>query len=141
MSGFFVNLRIAFRSLLQHGKRTFFLGTAIAGVTMMLVLLQSLAAGIHETMLHTATTLSTGDLNVGGFFKPSAGQSAPVVTKWEEVAKTVKASVPEMRYLVQRGRGWAKVVSDRGSMQAGINGIDIKAEPEFKSVLNITSGN
>jgi putative ABC transport system permease protein len=135
------NVRMAFRSVLQHGKRTLFLCIALGSVTAMLVLLQGLAAGIRETMLHTATTLSTGDLNVGGFFKPSAGQSAPVVTKWEETAKVVKASVPEMRYLVQRGRGWAKIVSDRGSMQAGIGGIDIKSEPEFKKVLKITSGN
>ena len=27
--------------------------------------------------------------------------------------------------MVERGRGWAKVVSDTGSLQAGINGIDI----------------
>jgi putative ABC transport system permease protein len=141
MARLFVILRIAFRSLFQHGKRTLFLGIALAGVTAMLVLLQSLAAGIKETMLHTATTLTTGDVNVGGFFKPTPGSSAPVVTKWEEVAKVVKDKVPEMRYLVQRGRGWAKVVSDRGSMQSGIGGIDIKTEPEFKSVLNIVAGN
>jgi putative ABC transport system permease protein len=57
------------------------------------------------------------------------------------VLETVKKSTPEMRFAVQRGRGWAKVVSDRGSMQAGIGGIDIKSEPEFKKVLTITSGN
>jgi putative ABC transport system permease protein len=141
MTGFFITFRIALRNLLQHRRRTLFLGLALAGVTSLLILLTGLATGIRETLLNTATTLTSGHLNVGGFFKVTAGSSAPVVTKWEEVQKTVEKAVPEMRFAVQRGRGWAKVVSDRGSMQAGIGGIDIKREPEFKKVLNITSGN
>jgi putative ABC transport system permease protein len=139
--GFFVTILIAIRNLVQHGRRTLFLGLALAAVTGLLILLTGLATGIRGTLLHTATTLTSGHLNVGGFFKVSGGTSAPVVTEWEKVLGTVKKSVPEMRFAVQRGRGWAKVVSDRGSMQAGIGGIDIKSEPEFKKVLTITSGN
>src|SRR6185436_14289299 len=93
------------------------------------------------TMLNTATTLSTGHINVGGFFKVSAGQSAPVVTKYAELLPVIKKALPEMRFAVPRGRGWAKVVSDKGSMQAGINGIDIASEPEFKKVLSLKEGN
>jgi putative ABC transport system permease protein len=136
-----IDLTIAARSLLRHGRRTLFLGLALAAVTALLVLLQGLSTGIRETMLRTATTLSTGHLNVGGFFKPTAGQAAPAVTEYAKVLETVKRTVPEMTYAVQRGRGWAKVVSDTGSMQAGINGIDIAAEPAFKHVLVIKSGN
>jgi ABC-type lipoprotein release transport system permease subunit len=137
----FMNLRIAFRNLLQHRRRTLFLGMALAGVTSLLVLLNGLAAGVQQTMLHTATTLSTGHLNVGGFFKVTAGQSAPVVTEYEKVLAVVRKTMPEMKYAVARGRGWAKVISDQGSMQAGINGVDIKNEPAFKNILKITSGN
>lgn len=141
MGRFGNELRIALRSLFQHGRRTLFLGIAIAGVTMLLVLLNGLSTGIRETMLHTATTLTTGHLNVGGFFKVTAGQSAPVVTDYARVMALVKQTMPEVAYTVHRGRGWAKVISDTGSMQAGIGGIDIKAEPAFKDVLQITSGN
>jgi putative ABC transport system permease protein len=137
----FMNTRIAFRNLLQHGRRTLFLGLALAGVTTMLVLMNGLSGGVRKTMLDTATTLSTGHLNVGGFFKVTAGQSAPVVTEYEKVLATVRKEMPEMSYAVARGRGWAKVVSDQGSMQAGINGIDIKNEPAFKKILTISSGN
>jgi ABC-type lipoprotein release transport system permease subunit len=140
MTGFFITLRIAIRNLVQHHRRTLFLGLALAAVTSLLILLNGLATGIRETLLHTATTLTSGHVNVGGFFKVTAGTSAPVVTKWEEVQKTIEKAVPEMRFAVQRGRGWAKIVSDRGSMQAGIGGVDIKREPEFKQVLNIVSG-
>jgi putative ABC transport system permease protein len=45
-----------------------------------------------------------------------------------------------MEFAVHRGRGWAKLVSDTGSMQAGITGIDIRSEPKFSSVLQLESG-
>ncbi|MES1172407.1 MAG: FtsX-like permease family protein [Bacteroidota bacterium] len=135
------DFQIAFRSLTQHGRRTLFLGLAIGAVTALLILLNGLATGISETMIHTATTLTTGHINVGGFFKVTAGQSAPVVTDYQKVLEVTKQAVPQMAFTVQRGRGWAKVVSDSGSMQVGIGGIDIKDEPQFKNVLNITSGN
>lgn len=141
MATFGTNLQIAARSLVQHRRRALFLGAAIGAVTALLVLLNGLSTGVHETMEHTATTLSSGHVNVGGFFKVSAGQSAPVVTDYKRVLEVVKRSVPELDFTVQRGRGWAKLVSDSGSMQAGIGGIDIHDEPEFKSVLHIVSGN
>jgi putative ABC transport system permease protein len=135
-----IDARIAARSLFQHGRRTLFLGGALAAVTALFVLLQGLSTGIRETMMHTATTLTTGHVNVGGFFKVSAGQSAPVVTNYAKVLEVVRKSVPELAFTVQRGRGWAKLISDTGSMQAGLGGIDIENEPAFKQVLQISSG-
>jgi ABC-type lipoprotein release transport system permease subunit len=140
MSKFFVDLTIAFRSLVQHGRRTAFLGTAIASVTALLVLLTGLSTGVEETMIDTATTISTGHLNVGGFFKVTAGQAAPVVTDYKKVLAVAKQALPEMLFAVHRGRGWAKIISDTGSMQLGVTGIDISGEPKFASVLRLVSG-
>ena len=140
MSKLAIDFAIAFRNLLQHKRRTLFLGFAIASVTMLLILLQGLSTGVRETMIESATTLSSGHVNVGGFFKVTAGQAAPVVTDYKKVIEVVKKTVPEMAYVVHRGRGWAKVVSDTGSMQMGITGIDIKSEPKFASVLQLVSG-
>jgi ABC-type lipoprotein release transport system permease subunit len=140
MSKFFVDLTIAFRSLVQHRRRTLFLGTAIAAVTALLVLLNGLSTGVRETMIDTATTLSTGHVNIGGFFKVTAGQAAPVVTDYKRVIEVAKKTVPEMAFVVHRGRGWAKIVSDTGSMQMGVTGIDVRSEPKFASVLQLTSG-
>ena len=72
-SKLFVDLTIAFRNLVQHQRRTLFLGLAIAAVTALLVLLTGLSTGVRETMIDTATTLSTGHVNVGGFYKVTAG--------------------------------------------------------------------
>jgi putative ABC transport system permease protein len=140
MSKLFVDLTIAFRNLVQHRRRTVFLGTAIAAVTALLVLLNGLSTGVRETMIDTATTLSSGHVNVGGFFKVTAGQAAPVVTDYQKVLEVAKRTVPEMAFAVHRGRGWAKVVSDTGSMQLGITGIDVKSEPKFAKVVQLVSG-
>lgn len=133
-------LLIAYRNLLQHGKRTALLGSAIAGVAMLLLLLLGLSNGTRETMLRSATTLSTGHVNIGGFYKVTAGQSAPVVTKYKELVEHVRKNVPELDFVVTRGRGWAKAVSSGGSQQVGIAGVDIDAERDLRKVLVITSG-
>jgi ABC-type lipoprotein release transport system permease subunit len=141
MSNLFLDFRIALRSLFQHRRRTFFLVSAIACVTGLLVLLNALSTGISETMIRAATTLSSGHVNVGGFFKGTSNQGAPVVTEFAKVVEVVEKNVPEMRYWVHRGRSWAKIISDSGSVQVGVTGIDIKSEPDFKRVINVVSGN
>jgi putative ABC transport system permease protein len=140
MANLLFDLRIALRSLFQHRRRTVFLMAAIAGVTGLMVLLNALSTGISETMIRTATTLSSGHVNVGGFFKVTSSQCGPIVTEFDKVVGLVEKNVPEMEHLVHRGRGWAKIVSDSGSVQAGITGIDIKNEPDFKRVVKVVSG-
>jgi putative ABC transport system permease protein len=141
MANFFLDFRIALRNLFQHRRRTIFLMTAIAGVTGLMVLLNALSTGISETMIRTATTLSSGHVNVGGFFKLTSSQCGPVVTEFAKVVDIVEKNVPEMQHWVHRGRGWAKIISDSGSTQAGVTGIDIKNEPDFKRIVQIVSGN
>lgn len=131
---------IAFRNLGTHRRRTLLLGGAIAGVTALLVILMGLSTGMKETLLRSATILSTGHVNVGGFYKVTAGQAAPVVTSYPKVLELVRKEVPELDYAVQRGRGWAKIVSEKSSMQVGIGGVDVKDEPGLHKVLQIREG-
>jgi len=140
MTNLILDFLIALRSLFQHRRRTFFLMAAIAGVTGLMVLLNALSTGISETMIRTATTLSSGHVNVGGFFKVTSNQCGPVVTDFAKVVKVVEQNVPEMQYWTHRGRGWAKIISDSGSVQAGVTGIDIKNESDFKRVISVVSG-
>lgn len=136
-----MDLLIATRSLFQHRRRTLLLGGAIAGVTALMVLLGGLSTGIRSTMVRTATTLMTGHINIAGFYKVTTGNGAPVVTDYEKVLAIAKPVVPELDYVVQRGRGWAKIVSDSGSTQVGMGGIDIANERGFKEVIRIAEGN
>ena len=131
---------IAFRNLVQHSRRTLLLGGAIMGVTALLVLLLGLLNGIRSTILESATTLMTGHVNVGGFFKVTAGAAAPVVTHYPDILTVIRREVPEVDYVTQRGRGWAKVVSDTGSLQSGVGGIDILHEPGFRRVIQVKEG-
>jgi ABC-type lipoprotein release transport system permease subunit len=131
---------IAVRNLVTHRRRTLMLGGAIAGVTLLLVVLLGLLNGIRSTILESATTLMTGHVNAAGFFKVTAGQSAPVVTHYRKVLEVIRANVPELDYVTQRGRGWAKVVSETSSLQAGVGGIDVKNEPGFRRVVQVKEG-
>lgn len=131
---------IAFRSLMQHRLRTVLLGSAIAGVTALLITVTGMYVGIRTTLLVSATTLMSGHVNVAGFYKASASQSAPVVTGYKQVREAVQKAVPELDYVVQRGRGWAKLVSETGSAQVGIGGIDVANEPGFKRVVVVKQG-
>ncbi len=132
---------IAFRNLVTHRRRSLMLGGAIAGVTMLLVVLLGMLNGIRATILESATTLMSGHVNVGGFFKVTAGQSAPVVTHYKKVLDVIQAQVPELDYVTERGRGWAKMVSDTNtSGWVGVSGIDVQNEPGFRRVVKIQSG-
>jgi ABC-type lipoprotein release transport system permease subunit len=131
---------IAFRSLMQHRLRTVLLGGAIAGVTALLVTVTGMYVGIRDTLLVSATTLMSGHVNVSGFYKASATSSSPVVTGFAKVLALVEKEVPELDFAVQRGRGWAKLVSEDGSMQVGIGGIDIANEPGIRKVLTVKQG-
>jgi putative ABC transport system permease protein len=141
MASLLLDIRIAFLSLFEHRRRALFLGVAVASVTLLFVLLNALSAGIRHTLIDTATTLSTGHLNVGGFFKVTSGQAGPVVTEYEKVREVVRRALPETDFTVERGRGWGKIVSDTASMQAGIAGVDLENEGSLKSVLRIKDGN
>lgn len=132
---------IAIRNLVQHSRRSVILGGAIAGVTALFVFLLCLSSGVHETMLQAATTLDTGHINVSGFYKVTAGQSAPVITDYRKLKDIAEKTLPDIDFIASRGRGWAKMVSDTSSVQVAVGGIDISHEPGFRKVVRVLQGN
>jgi ABC-type lipoprotein release transport system permease subunit len=135
------DLAIAARNLTRHTRRNVLLGSAIAGVTAMLVLLGGLTTGMREAMLQSATTLMTGHVNLAGFFKITSGTAAPIVAGWEKPWDAVKGMVPELAYAAPRGRGWAKAVADSGSMDLVLAGVELDREPRFREVVQVIEGN
>jgi putative ABC transport system permease protein len=135
-----VDLQIASRNLARHTRRSLFLGGALAAVTGLLVLLSALTAGIEGAMMESATTLMTGDVNVGGFFKVTAGSAAPLVSDYPKVLEATRRAVPELDFLTVRGRGWAKAVSETGSMDLVLGGVEIDKEPGVRRVLQPLQG-
>jgi ABC-type lipoprotein release transport system permease subunit len=62
------------------------------------------------------------------------------VIDFEKVLDQVKKDVPELDYWVQRGRGYAKAVSDSQAMDLVLGGIDVAREKGFRKVVTILSG-
>ncbi|MCA9555395.1 MAG: ABC transporter permease [Myxococcales bacterium] len=132
-----VFIRIALRNLMQARLRSFFLTVALSLVTMLLVILLGLSQGLTETIVKNATTLASGHLNVAGFFKAKASDANPIVTHRAEVRKAVEESITGVDFIIDRARGWARVVSDVSSMNAGLTGVDAKEEGRLFEILQL----
>ncbi|MEK7705873.1 MAG: FtsX-like permease family protein [Myxococcota bacterium] len=131
---------LALRNLVQARRRTALIATALGLVTVLMTLLLSLSQGLGETLLTSATTLSTGHVNVGGFFKLNARDASGVVADASKILAVIEKTLPDADYVTPRGRGWAKIVSSEGSMQSGIVGVDLDKEPHLLERLQIQSG-
>ena len=128
---------IALRNLLQARRRTTMLSAAIALVTMLLVLLLAMSAGINDNLIRGATTLSAGHINVSGFFKASRGEAAPIIDGVARIREIVQKNTPNLAYITDRHRGWGKVVSATGSIQSGLSGVDLAQEVHFLDRLQL----
>jgi putative ABC transport system permease protein len=137
---FATDLQIAGRNLARHTRRNLFLGGALAAVTGLLVLLGALTAGMEAAMMESALTMLTGHVNVGGFFKVTSGSAAPLVADYPKLVALVKEKVPELDYWTQRGRAWAKAVSESSSMDLVLAGVDVANEPSFRKTLRVLDG-
>lgn len=130
-------VQIALRNLIQARRRTFFLGLALASVTMLLMLLLALSQGLSDTMLRSASTLMTGHVNVSGWFKSKPTDAGPIVTNSAELRKLIEENVPGLDYVIDRSRGWGRIISDSSSLQAGLTGINVAEEGAFLSTIRL----
>lgn len=130
---------IAFRNLRQGGRRTSLLGIALALVTGLLVTLMSLSNGINDSLVRAATTLAAGHINIAGFYKAAPKESAPIVTEMAAIKALAAKNTPGLRSIIDRHRGWAKAISDTGSMWAGLYGIDVTAETALLTTLQVAA--
>ena len=130
---------IALRNLLQARRRSLFLSIAMAIVTALLVLLNSLSEGVANNLVTAATTLSAGHINVAGFHKTTPSDASPIVTNKEPLSKILKERTPHLDYMIDRSRGWGKLVSETGSVQTGITGIEIAKEGALLKTLQLAA--
>ena len=128
---------IALRNLLQARRRSLFLSSAMAIVTALLVLLNSLSQGVSNNLITAATTLSAGHINVAGFHKTTPSDSSPIVTDKEPLQRLLEEKTPHLDYLIDRSRGWGKIISETGSIQSGLHGIDAAQEGQLFETLQL----
>ncbi|HEY7724171.1 MAG TPA: FtsX-like permease family protein [Anaeromyxobacteraceae bacterium] len=135
-----LDVEIAVRNLLRHTRRNLFLGGALAATTALLLLLGGLAEGMKTSILKSAATLASGHVNVGGFFKITSGSAVPIVTEYPRVLEEARKHVPELDFATVRGRGFAKAVSERASMDLVLAGVDVGEERMLAGSLRVVQG-
>jgi putative ABC transport system permease protein len=132
-----VVLNIALRNLFQAKRRTFLLGLAVAMVALLFLILRSVSHSISERMIESATTLSAGHVNIGGFTKTRKKGADPIISERAKVKAFVKAHVPEATSVIDRHRGWGRLVSPASSLNAGVNGIEFDQESRFFNSIRL----
>lgn len=133
-------LRIAMRSLIASRRRSMLLGGAIVVVTLLLATLSAVSNGMQTNMLKVATTLSTGHVNVAGFYKLTSGDSTPMVNGYHALLETLADPTLGIESFVVRGRGWGKMISDVASQQGALVGVDISKETRLREVVQVLEG-
>lgn len=129
--------RLALRNLLQARRRSFLLSAALATVSMCMVLLMTLSQGISDTLIRSATLLLTGHVNVAGYYKTRPNNVATVLTPAEEVRKLALHEVQDVALVTDRTRGWAKLTSPQGSLEAMLSGIDVEQETRLTAFMQL----
>lgn len=116
-------------------KRSKFLWAAITLVTVFWLILNAFSAGTRHSLLRSATTLVTGHVNVGGFYKANQSDVSAVIEDADSIENILLQHTPHMQHMMRRYRGWGKAISDLGSLQTGMIGVSIADEPELFSLL------
>ncbi len=128
-------LLIAARNLVKNRSRTLLLGGAVASVTLLLVVLLGVVAGVRQTLLENALALSSGHVNVGGFYKISQSSASPILTGFQPIKKLVTETVPNATLILERIKAWGKIISEEGAVQIPVWGVDVKREKEILGKL------
>jgi putative ABC transport system permease protein len=128
---------MAFRNLILARRRSFLLGIAIALVAALFLFLRVASATLSEQMIRSATTLSTGHVNVGGFLKLRRKGSNPIILGREKLRQELKKFVPHAVKIIDRHRGWGRLIGPQSSFNSGIFGIEFDQEGDFFANLKL----
>ena len=119
----FPYIKVAALNLTLQKRRTLLLGTAVASVTFLLLLLLSFVGGVTRSLTDAALTISSGHVNVAGFYKIRSDRAQAAVTKSDQVMDIIKKTVPDIDHILDRGRGWGRAVSPASSLNTSLIGI------------------
>lgn len=134
-------LLISLRNIFAYRRRSLLLGSAIAFVTFLLVAAFAFNSAIQDSMVQSATTLSSGHVNVGGFFKPSVSVAQPIVVDYAKVEAVIRQASPRIKDVQRRSRGnFDRLTSQSTSLRNAITGIDFNDERQLSSKLTLLGG-
>ena len=132
---------IAFRNIFAHTRRSAILGAAIAFVSFLLVSSFAASTALQDAMVDSATTLASGHVNIGGFYKASIGVAQPQIVDYAKVEEAIKNVSPHVQFIQRRARGkFDRVTSDKTSLMNAVAGIDFKNDKQLRTRLTILEG-
>ena len=134
-------LLIAFRNIFAHTRRSAILGAAIAFVAFLLVSSFAASSALQDAMVDSATTLASGHVNVGGFYKASIGVAQPQIVGFAAVEEVVRKADPRISFVQRRARGkFDRITSEKTSLMNAVAGIDFKNDQQLRQRLEIIAG-
>lgn len=134
-------LLIALRNIGAQKRRSALLGTAIAFVTYLLVMLFAFSTGLQENMLASATSLASGHVNVGGFFKVSPGLARPIVVDHARVEAALAGKIDGLDFITRRARGgFDRLTSAKTSLLNAMAGVDVATDRQLRERVEILAG-
>jgi len=125
---------VALRNLIQARRRTLLLGSAIAFVSLLLLLLLSISKGVSDRLIEASTLTSTGHVNVAGFYKQRANSATPLITDREKIRSLVQENISGLALVTDRARGWGRLIGSGGSFNTGLNGLILEESAFLKEV-------
>jgi len=131
--------RLALRNLWRGGRRSLLLGLALSAASFLLILVSGLSGGLEATLMRASETLMTGHVNVGGYYKVTHSLAAPLIHDVARTRTQIEALLPEAEIL-ERLRGFGRVVGRRSAFHAALLGVSIEEERGLLKILQPLSG-
>jgi putative ABC transport system permease protein len=126
---------IALRNLLQGKRRSLMLGSAIALVTLIHIILQSVSGGYMEGLVNGVTSVAAGHINIVGLYKYSTSTMFPLITESSRVRAIVEDALPDKTFIVERNSSLGKLVGEKRSMYIMFQGINLQDEKSLLQIL------
>jgi len=134
-------LLVAFRNIFAHRRRSILLGSAIGFVTFLLVAAFAFSSAIRDGMIDSATTLASGHVNVGGFYKASVNVAQPSIIDYAKVEEVVRRATPNVVSVEHRARGsFDRITSTKTSLMNAVAGIDFVDDQQLSRRLTLLGG-
>jgi ABC-type lipoprotein release transport system permease subunit len=134
---------ISARNLLRHTRRTILVGSAIGGVTLLLVVLLGVMNALRSNLYESTTTYLSGQVNVSGVYKAKPGRAVRLLVNPAATAKVIRATVPDLDYIGSRVLGTGSISSLTATLPAATQlvGVDIDQEKGLRGVVRVLQGN
>ncbi len=132
----FADLKMAWRNIWRHPRRTLLTVAAIAFASLVLIFMLSFQLGSYQAMINSAVTISTGHLQVqaAGYRKK---RSMRLVVADPAAVAAVLDAVPAISAYAYRASGFALVSSGQRTCGVEVTGIDPRTEPRVSRLKKL----